>query len=566
MKLSPGQRCRRSQASRIAERRRLVAMTGAAAALAVLAGACIVIALAVRRPAASSAAQPSLRVAYSPESQALLGELLAEFNKTHPKSSSGKAIQIELVPTWPDQMARSAVAGEVQAVCPDSSIWLGDIDAAWSEQAGNTGPLVGETVRFAISPVVIAMRQEVAGSLGYPGKRIGWTDIIDRARSDSQFSWSHPSTSSASGLLATLAEFYAGAGKTRGLTVEDATAEATLKYVAAVEATVKHYGEGELATVEQQLAGGDQRLDAFVVQEQLVVYYNSRSEDKLVAVYPAEGTLWEDHPLALLELPGLSPEAREAFAAFAAFLKGDQAQAIVLHQGYRPADLSIPLDSQGSPLVAANGVDPRQPETVLQVPSSAVINVVRDVWWYTKRHTNVILVADTSGSMDGSKLEAARQALAAFLDSIKGDQERVGLVEFSTSIVRVIPLAELSQNRQALQVAIQDMEAGGDTALLDAVSNAYSQLQELGDQERINAIVVMTDGRENASRTRLSQLVTRIKDGNSRGVPIVIFCIAYGHDADRNVLSTIAKASGGQVRGGDVGSIQDLYKIISTYF
>ena len=39
------------------------------------------------------------------------------------------------------------------------------------------------------------------------------------------------------------------------------------------------------------------------------------------------------------------------------------------------------------------------------------MEVVRDVWWYTKRKTNVFLVADTSGSMMGEKLEAALQEI-----------------------------------------------------------------------------------------------------------------------------------------------------------
>ena len=73
----------------------------------------------------------------------------------------------------------------------------------------------------------------------------------------------------------------------------------------------------------------------------------------------------------------------------------------MLRHGYRPADLTIPLTGQGSPLTPANGVDPAQPQTVLQMPSAAVVDVVRDVWWYTKRHTNVFLVVDTSGSMEG---------------------------------------------------------------------------------------------------------------------------------------------------------------------
>ncbi len=49
-------------------------------------------------------------------------------------------------------------------------------------------------------------------------------------------------------------------------------------------------------------------------------------------------------------------------------------------------------------------------------------------------------------------------------------------------------------------------------------------------------------------------------------MPVVIFCIAYGSDADMGTLQAIATASGGQVRTGDPETIRNLYKILSTYF
>jgi Ca-activated chloride channel family protein len=129
----------------------------------------------------------------------------------------------------------------------------------------------------------------------------------------------------------------------------------------------------------------------------MVVYYNIHrsGQDKLVAIHPSEGALWQDHPLALLEIGDLTSLQRQTFAQFRDYLLSPEAQQLVLHNGYRPADLGIPLDGPDSPLTAENGVDPSEPETSLQVPTADVIQVVHDVWWYTKRHTNVYLVVDT---------------------------------------------------------------------------------------------------------------------------------------------------------------------------
>ncbi len=517
-----------------------------------------------RTPAAEGEFKDGLTVAYSPEKAIVFQALVERFNAQRIKADDGKPMQVQAVEMDPEEMLEAMADGTArfQAITPDSSVWLGQLEASVG------AALVGETVRYAVSPVVIAMWEDVARNLGWPDQSVGWAALLSKAQSDPNFRWSHPSTSSASGLLATLAEFYAGAGKTRGLTIEDVQSQPVLDYVAALEKTVRFYGEGdEMALVNRALAEGRSFLDAFVIQEQMVVYFNQqRRGDRLVAIYPVEGAMWEDHPLVLLETPDLTAIQRSIFARFRDYLLSAEAQALILKNGYRPGDLDLDLGGPESPLNADNGVNPAEPQTALQVPSPSVVEVVREVWWYTKRHTNVYLVVDTSGSMRGQKLDQAQAALRVFLDQIQGDLERVGLIRFASNVQTPVYLGELGDNRAELEAAVDALEAAGDTALLDAVWEAYQRLQAEGDPERINAIVAMTDGKENNSRMSLDGLVSRMQAGNQQGVPVVLFCIAYGDDADMWTLETLAGATGGQVRQGDLDTIRDLYKILSTYF
>ncbi len=511
----------------------------------------------------------ALVVAYSPEKEPVFTKLVENFNNQGLMTPDEQEMRIDAISLDPEAMVNAVLDGSVsfQAMTPDSSVWLGQLDQEWSERAGEGAMAVGETVRYAVSPVVIATWENLAREIGWPERAISWQDLLSRAQADPNFRWSHPSTSSASGLLATLAEFYAGAGKTRGLTIEDVKAQETLDYVAALEQTVRYYGEGdEPAIVEQALREGRAFLDAFVVQEQMVIYFNSNREgqERLVALYPVEGALWEDHPLALLETTDLSPLQRQTFAAFRDYLLSPEAQQLVLQHGYRPAGLSTPLDGPESPLNAENGVDPSEPKTTLQVPNATVIKVVRDVWWYTKRHTNVYLVVDTSGSMREDKLAQAQEALRIFLDQIEGDVERVGLIQFASGVEILVYLEELGNNRATLEAAVDRLEAMGDTALIDGVYVAHELLQDLGDTERINAIVVMTDGQENNSLTSLYELEQELRMESP--VQVVVFPIAYGSDADMDTLNAIAEPSGGQVWRGDLETIRELYKILSTYF
>jgi Ca-activated chloride channel family protein len=520
----------------------------------------------------------ALTVAYSPEKAALMRTLADKFNAQKQKTPDRQAMAVQLVEVTPEEMVNQALAGGggFQALTPDSSLWLDQLNSRWAQsQATEPGAieprLTGGPVRYAVSPIVIAAWEDAARSLGWPQTPVSWQAIQAKAQGDKDFTWSHPSTAYASGLLATLAEFYAGAGVQRGLTAEMAQDQKTLDFVQNVEKTVKFYGEGELAAMKRAAQDGPQGLDAFVVSEQLVTAFNTgafsggRPADRLVALYPAEGTLWADHPLALLETADVTSNQRRTFQAFREFLATPDAQAAILQAGYRPADLTIPLDSPGSPLTKENGVDASQPQTTLQLPTPDVVQVVQNVWALTKRKTNVFLVADTSGSMNGEKLDNAQAALKTFLAQIPTDQERVGLVEFNSGIANIIELDTLGANRAALTGAVNNLEAGGNTALLDAVRTAYWRLQRQADPERINAIVAMTDGKENASSVTIRQLVEEIQQGNQQ-VPVIIFSIAYGSDADYEMLQALADVSGGQVKQGTPETIRELYKILSTYF
>ena len=45
-----------------------------------------------------------------------------------------------------------------------------------------------------------------------------------------------------------------------------------------------------------------------------------------------------------------------------------------------------------------------------------------------------------------------------------------------------------------------------------------------------------------------------------------VFTVAFGDDADEEMLSEIAAIGGGQFRRADETDIEELYRIISTYF
>ncbi|MDP2663410.1 MAG: VWA domain-containing protein, partial [Dehalococcoidia bacterium] len=422
-----------------------------------------------------------INVAYDPNKAGLFEDLLSVYNNRASVKVTGVELEI------PD-MLDAVSNGELVAVSPDSSVWLEGIDKAWRQANPDAPSIIGTTIRYGATPVVIATWRGREGELG-AGKGGGWATLLQRASQDPGYRWSHGSPrASASGLLAVTAEFYAGAKKSFGLTKADADRQEVRSYVAQIEKTIARYGgESDAALVDYLLKEGESALSATVMPEASVFDFNQRSRGaKLYAIQPAEGTLMLDHPLVLLETADLTPDQRRAFLDFARFLGGSDGQAIVAKHGYRPVDLAY--DMQKSPLASA-GLSTLQPQ-LLQMPSAGILAYLQGAWASgLKRRTNIILVMDVSGSMEGDKLGRAKDALVSFLRQVPSDDERIGLVTFASNYQEMVPLGRLGDNRQQLVNAADQLNAGGNTAFFYAVWRAYLSLSQRNDPERINVVV-----------------------------------------------------------------------------
>ncbi len=506
-------------------------------------------------PRSPSLPSGTLTIAYSPEKEDLFLKLVLEFNLSRPQ---------DIPPIHPIRrdmadMLEEAVNGRLAAISPDSSIWLAQLDRMWQKRKPGASPLVGHSIRYALSPIVIAMWESRAAGMGYPRKALGWRDLMKRASKDPGFKWSHPSATTASGLLATTAEFYAGAGKKTNLTKKDLEAERTIEYVKTIEATVERYGgESEDRVAIRMLAEGGHPLDAFVAQEQMVIYFNrNTSGEKLVAIYPKEGTFWMDHPLVLLDGPWVKEEQKRTFREFAAFVRKPEQQQLVLREGYRPAEVAVSLEAEGSLIRPEYNVDPKQPKTLLKVPPAGVVEIIRELWRLTKKPANIYLVVDVSGSMKGEKLSGAKGALLSFIDQIEGSRDRVALLAFSDDVREIQGLGQLDRTFGA---SIRGLTAGGGTMLYDAVAHAFEKLEQQHDPQRINVIVAMTDGQ---SQGDIAVLESRVRQAD---FPVLIFTVAYGEDADLDVLQRIARMGDGQAYPSDPKTIEKLYQLLSAFF
>jgi Ca-activated chloride channel homolog len=529
-----------------------------------------------------------VRISYGSEKKGWLTDSIEAFHRSNPKTSSGAPILIEATAEGSTESMEAILAGRSPAGVwsPASSLLVDVLNDRWAEGHGGLGaskPLVAGASSLVLSPVVIAVWEPMAKALGWPAKSIGWGDIAEFATASEgwarfghpewgpfRFGHTHPGYSN-SGTMALVAANYAGVGKTRDLQIEDVARAAP--FVRRVQANVVHYGRSTGFFAEKMFTRGPAYLSAAVLYENLVIesVLDPKYQGKpfpVVALYPKEGTYWADHPYAILDLPSVAPDVREAAERLRAFLLAPERQRAALERfGFRPADPQIPL---GPPIDVGHGVDPAQPKNVLPNPPVSVTRRILETFEGVKRPVSITFVLDTSGSMSGAPLQQAKAGARVFLEALPAaDSVRLLLFSGKPRWISERP-APLSKSRASLIGSVESSFAGGGTALYDAIVAAYRPAA--GEPSgAARAVIVLTDGQDTDSALKLEGLLDHLRqqasgEGTSDASAPRLFTIAYGEKADAGILKQLAEAGGGGFFSGTPKDIQSVYAELATFF
>ena len=468
---------------------------------------------------------------------------------------------------------------------PSVSHWL----ALVNFQAGRQIFDLADSPPTALAPVVMAIwesrLQAIQEKEGTPD--IGWAELLNVLNSPNGWAdynipgdrttvyYGHTDPFVSSTALSTLiAEFYASARANgsdpdfRRLALAQVNNPAVQQGVRDIEELIRHYSS-RTTEFKEYIAQGPSYLDFVALEENDLIYINQgktayQPPEKLVALYPKEGTFWHEHPFAIPTADWVTAEQREAAKVFTEFIRSEPIQIKVMENGFRPVNPSVTV---GYPIAPELGVDPNQPTTILEVPDPEVIAAVQASWQFVKKQADVLLVIDTSGSMAGDKIEQAKTAAAAFVENMP-PQNQVGLVRFDSQVIPLVPLASAEGNRAQILSQIAGLQAEGDTSLYDAIAESIELLASTrgsGD-DRIQAVVVLSDGQDTSSQRALQQATQLIEASRSDRNPVVVIPVAYGGDADINALNSIARSSATRVQSGDPENIQQVLEIISSYF
>ena len=237
------------------------------------------------------------------------------------------------------------------------------------------------------------------------------------------------------------------------------------------------------------------------------------------------------HDSPLYGIGPLTTEKHEALRLFAQFASQAPAQKLATEYGFNQL-------SDYTPAFAP--------------PPGEVLIEAQRVWKRKKdagRPIVAVFLGDVSGSMEGVPLRNLKRALLAgsqFIDP----ENSIGLVVFNQEVKQLLPVGKFTLNQRALfTAAVQDMSAGGGTAMYDGILVALKMLvaAKAKQPECKPLLIVLTDGETNAGLS-----FDKVKPVLA-GVKIPIYTIGYNAKLDiLRQISTINEAASLNADEGDI--------------
>lgn len=169
----------------------------------------------------------------------------------------------------------------------------------------------------------------------------------------------------------------------------------------------------------------------------------------------------------------------------------------------------------------------------------------------------VVLAIDTSGSMQGDPLVAAKSAAAAFVERMPAGVE-VAVIGFGPTADLVAPL---SAARSDTLAAIDALNASGETALYDALLVALDQFPDTASARRL--LVLLSDGGDTVSTNGLSDATAALLSTDASFYAIELESPEYNGEA----LGVLTETTGARrVPASDPAALGQIYDSIAAQF
>lgn len=149
----------------------------------------------------------------------------------------------------------------------------------------------------------------------------------------------------------------------------------------------------------------------------------------------------------------------------------------------------------------------------------------------------VVLVIDTSGSMEGEPMAAAISAAQSFVNQARAE-DRIALVAFNDEVQ---VLSGFTNNKTSLNAALEGLVADGETAFNDGVIQGIGMFAQPGASGLLPHMIVLTDGEDTASEASLDDALAAVSGSDVRTFGVAL----EGSEFNPEAVQQVATAGGG---------------------
>ena len=157
--------------------------------------------------------------------------------------------------------------------------------------------------------------------------------------------------------------------------------------------------------------------------------------------------------------------------------------------------------------------------------------------------SNLVFLLDVSGSMaDHNKLPLMKDAMKLLVNRLN-ENDRVAIVVYASECGVKLP-STTGDRREAIQAAIDQLQAGGSTNGAGGIQKAYEVAVANFIKGGVNRVILCTDGDFNVGITDQSQLVRMIEDKAKAGVSLTVLGVGMGNYKDSTLEKLADKGHG----------------------
>jgi Ca-activated chloride channel family protein len=151
-----------------------------------------------------------------------------------------------------------------------------------------------------------------------------------------------------------------------------------------------------------------------------------------------------------------------------------------------------------------------------------------------RKSAHLTFLVDVSGSMQSpDRLPLAKRSLRMLVDNLR-DGDTVALVTYAGNVKLALPPTGM-EKKALIHEAIEQLNAGGSTAMASGIDLAYQQAMKTLDEQSVSRVIILSDGDANVGATSHQEILKQIRGYVKEGITVTTVGFGMGNYKDETM-------------------------------